>query len=55
MNAPPPKTRLDLLLVERGLATTRSKARDAIVRGSVLVDGAPVTKPGSASRRHRLH
>ena len=45
MNAPPPKTRLDLLLVERGLASTRSKARDAIVRGAVLVDGAPVTKP----------
>jgi len=41
----PTKTRLDVLLVERGLATTRSKARDAILRGVVVVDGAVVSKP----------
>src|SRR5690606_11976277 len=38
--------RLDQLLVELGLSATRSRARDAIQRGTVKVDGKPVTKPG---------
>lgn len=38
--------RLDQLLVELGLFATRSRARDAIQRGTVKVDGKPVTKPG---------
>lgn len=42
------KERLDKLLVERGLAPTRSKARGLIMAGEVLVDGARVDKPGTA-------
>ena len=45
MSTPSTKTRLDVLLVERGLAATRSKARDAIARGVVAVDGAIISKP----------
>lgn len=37
--------RLDHLLVTRKLFTTRQKAKDAIKRGHVLVDGEVVTKP----------
>lgn len=40
------RPRLDQLLVDRGLFATRSRARDAIQRGTVKVDGKPVTKPG---------
>jgi 23S rRNA (cytidine1920-2'-O)/16S rRNA (cytidine1409-2'-O)-methyltransferase len=39
--------RLDQLLVEKRLFATRSRARDAIVRGTVKIDGAVVTKPGA--------
>ncbi len=41
-------TRLDQLLVEKGLFATRSRARDAIVRGTVQVNGTVATKPGAA-------
>ncbi len=37
--------RLDQALVECGLATTRSRARDAILRGTVFLDGAVASKP----------
>lgn len=37
--------RLDQLLVTRGLAPSRSRARDAIQRGTVRVNGQTVTKP----------
>ena len=37
--------RLDLALVSRGLASTRSRARDLILRGLVSVDGTSATKP----------
>jgi 23S rRNA (cytidine1920-2'-O)/16S rRNA (cytidine1409-2'-O)-methyltransferase len=40
------KTRLDRLLVERGLAPTRTQAADLIQRGCVSVAGKPVPKPG---------
>ena len=40
------RVRLDLLLVERGLAETRSEARAAIMAGLVTIDGLPVDKPG---------
>jgi 23S rRNA (cytidine1920-2'-O)/16S rRNA (cytidine1409-2'-O)-methyltransferase len=41
------KTRLDLLLVARGLAETREKARRLIMSGDVLVDGQVEDKPGA--------
>lgn len=37
--------RLDEILVQRGLYASRSRARDAIARGTVIVDGAVATKP----------
>jgi 23S rRNA (cytidine1920-2'-O)/16S rRNA (cytidine1409-2'-O)-methyltransferase len=41
------KTRLDRLLVETGLAETRSRAADLIRRGCVTVAGKPALKPGA--------
>lgn len=41
------KTRLDELLVARGLFASRSRARDAILRGTVRVGGVTATKPGA--------
>lgn len=40
------KTRLDRLMVEKGLAATRSRAADLIRLGSVSVDGVRAQKPG---------
>lgn len=40
------RTRLDQLLVDRGLSETRARARDAILRGHVRVDGVTASKPG---------
>lgn len=40
--------RLDAILVEKGFFATRSRARDAILRGTVRVDGRPCEKPGAA-------
>ena len=40
------RIRLDQRLVALGLVATRSKARDLVVRGAVLVDGAACLKPG---------
>ncbi|MDE2510521.1 MAG: TlyA family RNA methyltransferase, partial [Elusimicrobia bacterium] len=42
------RTRLDHLLVERGMFETRSKAGAAVMAGLVLVDGKPATKAGEA-------
>lgn len=42
------KTRLDVLLTERGLAETREKARALIMAGEVFVNGQRSDKPGSA-------
>lgn len=39
------RERLDEALVARGLYATRSRARDAVKRGTVKVDGVTVTKP----------
>ncbi|MFO7496853.1 MAG: TlyA family RNA methyltransferase [Desulfobacterales bacterium] len=41
------KKRADLLMVARGLAATRQRARELILAGRVLADDFPVTKPGS--------
>ena len=38
------KLRLDQALVERGLTQSRARARDAVKRGVVLVDGKPAVK-----------
>ncbi|MBX3532487.1 MAG: TlyA family RNA methyltransferase [Rhizobiaceae bacterium] len=43
------RVRLDELLVERGLFASRSRARDAILRGTVTVGGAVADKPGAST------
>lgn len=43
-----PRTRLDQLVVERGLAASRERARALILAGQVTVDGRAVTKAGTA-------
>lgn len=40
------KIRIDLLLVEKGLAPSRERAQSLIMAGHVLVNEVPVTKPG---------
>jgi len=47
MSAPKPSHRLDQLLLNLGLVASRSRARDAIQRGTVTVNGRVVTKPGT--------
>src|SRR5688500_6738006 len=41
----PERLRLDLALEQRGLVQSRARARDAILRGTVRVNGAPAGKP----------
>ena len=41
------RERIDVLLVEKGLAESRSKAQALIMAGQVRVDGKMVDKPGS--------
>ncbi len=41
------KSRLDILLVQRGLVESREKARALIMAGAVLVEGRPVAKAGA--------
>jgi 23S rRNA (cytidine1920-2'-O)/16S rRNA (cytidine1409-2'-O)-methyltransferase len=43
-----PRIRLDQLVVERGLAPSRERARALILAGQVTVDGQPATKAGAA-------
>jgi 23S rRNA (cytidine1920-2'-O)/16S rRNA (cytidine1409-2'-O)-methyltransferase len=45
---PQKKTRLDVALVERGLAESRQKAQAMILAGQVLVNGQPANKAGAA-------
>ena len=40
------RSRLDVMLVERGLAESREKAQRLVLAGEVLVDDAPAAKPG---------
>jgi ribosomal 50S subunit-recycling heat shock protein len=44
----PLKSRLDLLLVERGLAASRERARALILAGRVLVNEQKIAKAGTA-------
>jgi 23S rRNA (cytidine1920-2'-O)/16S rRNA (cytidine1409-2'-O)-methyltransferase len=46
------RKRLDELLVERGLATSRNVARGMVMAGSVLVEGKVVDKAGTAVGMH---
>ena len=46
--AGPAKTRLDVLLLERGLAPSRERARALILAGRVLVREQKIDKPGTA-------
>jgi 23S rRNA (cytidine1920-2'-O)/16S rRNA (cytidine1409-2'-O)-methyltransferase len=45
------RVRLDQLLVDRGLAPTRERARALVIAGQILVNGQPVTKAGTAIDR----
>jgi 23S rRNA (cytidine1920-2'-O)/16S rRNA (cytidine1409-2'-O)-methyltransferase len=45
-----PKSRLDIVVVDRGLAGSRERARALILAGHVKVDGAVVTKAGTPIR-----
>lgn len=47
MSRPIETIRLDQLLLNAGLVASRSRARDAISRGTVRVNGRTVTKPSS--------
>ena len=47
MKAKPDKKRLDVLLVERGLAASNQKAQAMILAGEVHVDGARADKAGT--------
>ncbi len=46
-NRKPGKLRLDVLIVERGLAPSRERAQAFLLAGNVLVDGQKMEKPGS--------
>jgi 23S rRNA (cytidine1920-2'-O)/16S rRNA (cytidine1409-2'-O)-methyltransferase len=41
-----PKERIDKILIDRGLVSTRARAQAMILAGHVLVDETPVTKAG---------
>jgi 23S rRNA (cytidine1920-2'-O)/16S rRNA (cytidine1409-2'-O)-methyltransferase len=41
------KRRIDVLLVEKGLAESRTRAQSLIMAGEVKVDGQPVNRPAS--------
>jgi 23S rRNA (cytidine1920-2'-O)/16S rRNA (cytidine1409-2'-O)-methyltransferase len=40
--------RIDILLVQKGMVSTRARAQSMIIAGNVLVDDKPITKPGTA-------
>jgi len=44
----PAKRRIDLLLVEKGLAESHARAQALVLAGSVTADGKPVAKPGTS-------
>jgi 23S rRNA (cytidine1920-2'-O)/16S rRNA (cytidine1409-2'-O)-methyltransferase len=46
-NQKPKKTRVDVLIVERGLAPSRERAQALLLAGQVRVNGAPMTKAGT--------
>jgi 23S rRNA (cytidine1920-2'-O)/16S rRNA (cytidine1409-2'-O)-methyltransferase len=44
----PKHERLDKIIVEKGLASTRARAQAMIIAGNVLVNEVPIHKPGTA-------
>jgi 23S rRNA (cytidine1920-2'-O)/16S rRNA (cytidine1409-2'-O)-methyltransferase len=48
------KKRIDLLLMERGLAPSRERAQSILLAGKVLVDDVPVEKPGTLVSMHSV-
>jgi 23S rRNA (cytidine1920-2'-O)/16S rRNA (cytidine1409-2'-O)-methyltransferase len=52
MNAKSERKRLDVLLVERGLAESRQKGQAMILAGEVEVDGKRIDKAGAAIAEH---
>jgi 23S rRNA (cytidine1920-2'-O)/16S rRNA (cytidine1409-2'-O)-methyltransferase len=48
------RQRLDEALVKRGLCPSRSRARDAVLRGTVKVDGVPASKPSQPVGAHSV-
>ncbi|MGA7856148.1 MAG: TlyA family RNA methyltransferase [Candidatus Acidiferrales bacterium] len=46
-NRKPGKTRLDVAIVERGLAPSRERAQAILLAGNVLVNGQKMEKPGT--------
>lgn len=51
MKTKPGKARLDVLLVERGIAPSREKAQALLLAGQVRVNGQPASKPGAQFAR----
>jgi 23S rRNA (cytidine1920-2'-O)/16S rRNA (cytidine1409-2'-O)-methyltransferase len=49
-----PRTRLDVLLVERGMAESRAKAQALIMAGQVRVDGQTALKAAAAIEPHSM-
>jgi 23S rRNA (cytidine1920-2'-O)/16S rRNA (cytidine1409-2'-O)-methyltransferase len=47
LNRKPGKIRLDVLIVERGLAPSRERAQALLLAGTVLVNGQKTEKPGT--------
>jgi 23S rRNA (cytidine1920-2'-O)/16S rRNA (cytidine1409-2'-O)-methyltransferase len=45
--ARPAKARIDVLMVERGLASSREKAQAMLLAGNILVNGQKTEKPGT--------
>jgi 23S rRNA (cytidine1920-2'-O)/16S rRNA (cytidine1409-2'-O)-methyltransferase len=45
--ARPGKARIDVLIVERGLAPSREKAQAMLLAGNILVNGQKIEKPGA--------
>ena len=49
------KERLDVILVKRGLAPSREKARAILMAGNVFVDGQREDKAGSTFDESKIH
>ena len=47
------KNRLDLILIDKGLVSSRQRARAIIMAGKVLVDNEPIDKPGTMVSQER--